>query len=61
MPRRKWLVVILVFSLLAFTIFLIQHDGSSNWFVEYSLPLKETYKLMDVGIVDANGDKLLDI
>lgn len=61
MVRKKWAVIILVFSIFAFTVLTFQHDGSSNWFVAYSLPLKETHKLMDVGIVDANGDNLLDI
>jgi hypothetical protein len=61
MGSKKLVVVILIFSIFAFFVFTFQHDGSSNWFVEYPLPLKGTHKLMDVGIVDANGDNLLDI
>lgn len=42
-------------------IFLSQRPGSSDWFVEYPLPLEETHRFFDLGIVDANGDDLLDI
>jgi hypothetical protein len=42
-------------------IFLSQRPGSSDRFVEYPLPLEETHRFFDLGIVDANGDDLLDI
>ena len=61
MGSKKLAVIILVFSIVAFIALTLQHYGSSNGFVEYPLPLKETHKLMDIGIVDANGDNLLDI
>ena len=34
---------------------------STRGFVEFPLPLKETFRLFDMGVVDANGDGLLDI
>jgi len=35
--------------------------SSTNGFAVFPLPLKETFRLFDVGVVDANGDGLLDI
>jgi hypothetical protein len=43
------------------TIYAVRLHTSEDWFVEYPLPLRETDRLFDVGIVDANGDDLLDI
>jgi hypothetical protein len=61
MGSKKWAAAILIISILAITGYIVQRDSSSRWFVEYPLPLTEAHKIMDVGIVDANGDNLLDI
>ena len=34
---------------------------SRGSFVEYPIPFKATQLLMDIGVVDANGDDLLDV
>lgn len=36
-------------------------SGPNPWFVEYPLPVAETYRLFDIGVVDANGDGRLDL
>ena len=61
MGSKRLVVVILIFSVFTFFIFTFQNDGTSNWFVEYPLPLEETHRFFDMGVVDANGDDLLDI
>lgn len=33
----------------------------AQWFVEHPIPLANTYRLFDLGVVDANGDDRLDI
>jgi hypothetical protein len=42
-------------------VYITQNSGPSDWFVEQPLPLEETHRFFDMGIVDANGDDLLDI
>jgi hypothetical protein len=37
------------------------HWPSRDMFVEYPIPFKATHLLMDIGIVDANGDDVLDV
>ena len=61
MNKRKLSVGILVLSVLVLTFLSLQYSKSSDWFVEYPLPLKETHRLFDIGVVDANGDDRLDI
>lgn len=62
MDRKKLLVGFLLFSVLFFVIFALQQKNSlSNWFEEYPLPLKESHRFFDIGVVDANEDTHLDI
>lgn len=61
MGNKKWLGIFLIFIILAFLIVRLQYFGTSKEFVNYPLPLSEMHKVMDVGIVDANNDNLLDI
>lgn len=61
MSRQKWMIAVIVSTVLTIVLFAITHANSSGEFVEYPLPLKETSRLFDIGVVDANGDKLLDI
>lgn len=61
MNKRKLSIGILVFSVLVITVLAQQYYKSSDWFVEYQLPFKETHRLFDIGVVDANGDDRLDI
>ncbi len=63
MNKKKWTAVILVLSAMVIAVLALQHRNSSDWFVEYPLPLIEEYqhRLFDIGIVDANQDNLLDI
>jgi hypothetical protein len=34
---------------------------SRGWFVKYAIPFQATQLLMDIGVVDANGDDVLDV
>ena len=61
MTSKKWTVIFLVFAIFAVSVLIWQRNGSSRWFAEYRLPVKEMYKIMDVGVVDVNGDDNLDI
>ncbi|KPK53173.1 MAG: hypothetical protein AMS22_07790 [Thiotrichales bacterium SG8_50] len=61
MRGKKWAFSVLIFFVFGVTALGLQCDGSSSWFAEYPLPLREDHKLFDVGVVDVNGDKLLDI
>lgn len=58
---KKWTAGIIVLSALAIVIAALVQQHSEDWFIEHPLPLKETHRLFDAGIVDANGDNLLDI
>lgn len=61
MTKRNFYIGILVVSIFVIGIVSLHYSESSNWFVEYPLPIKETHRLFDIGIVDANGDNHLDI
>ncbi len=61
MSRKKWTAVILVLSILTLALLTLQYQKSSTWFVEHPLPLTKAHRFFDIGIVDANGDNLLDI
>jgi len=58
---KNWIVIVSVFIIVSVAVLILQYRKSSDWFVEYSIPLKETHRLFDIGVVDANGDNLLDI
>jgi hypothetical protein len=62
MNRKNWTVLVLALASLA-VIFIAWRllASSDDWFVEHPMPLQETARLFDVGIVDANGDDRLDI
>lgn len=36
-------------------------ERPGRWFVEHPLPVAKTHRLYDIGVVDANGDGVLDI
>ncbi len=58
--KRNLALLLLVTSVAAY--FAVRFfTASSDWFVEHSIPLKETQRLFDIGVVDANGDNFLDI
>lgn len=57
----KSLAGILMLCTIAGTIVFLARDTAADRFTEFPLPLKETYRLFDAGIVDANGDGFLDI
>lgn len=61
MDRKKVLTSFLLLSALFFAFIALQKNNFSGWFEEYPLPLKETHRFFDIGVVDANGDNLLDI
>jgi len=58
---KKWVTAVLLLSVCTIVIVSLEYDQGSAWFVEHPLPLNETHRLFDAGIVDANGDNLLDI
>lgn len=58
---KKWIVVVLVLITFAFAALNLQQHDYADWFVELPMPLIEGDRLFDIGIVDANGDNLLDI
>jgi len=58
---KKWIVVVLVLITFAFAGLNLQQHDYSDWFVALPIPLIEGDRLFDIGIVDANGDNLLDI
>ena len=61
MRSKKWPGIFILLVLLGLLVFGLRYIDSSNEFVNYPLPLSEMHKIMDVGIVDANNDGLLDI
>jgi len=61
LTTRNRTILAFLAAVAAAGIFLAKQPGSSDWFVEYPLPLEETDRFFDIGIVDANGDDLLDI
>ena len=61
MTTRNRTILAFLAAVAAAGIFLAKQPGSSDWFVEYPLPLEQTHRFFDIGIVDANGDELLDI
>lgn len=61
MVINRLAAVILVSGLLAVLVIFLRNDSTSGWFIDYPLPLKETYKLMDIGIADVNADNRLDV
>jgi hypothetical protein len=61
LTTRNRTILAFLAAVAAVGIFLAQHLGSSDWFVKYPLPMEETHRFFDLGIVDANGDDLLDI
>jgi hypothetical protein len=58
---RSRAILAFVILVTAVGAFLARNSGTSDWFVEYPPPLQETHRFFDLGIVDANGDHLLDI
>jgi hypothetical protein len=58
--RNKTILAILA-AIVVVTILLARYTELSDWFVEYPLPMEETHRFFDLGIVDANGDDMLDI
>ena len=62
MDRKKLLVGLLLLSVLFFTTIALQQiNRESSWFEEYPSALNEAHRFFDIGVVDANGDNLLDI
>ena len=61
MSKKKWVVPIVLLSILGIIAFIVLQRDLSRWFVDYPLPIKETHRLFDIGVVDANGDNFLDI
>ena len=61
MTTRTRTILAFLVAVAAVGVFIVQHPGASGWFVEYPLPQDETDRFFDLGIVDANGDDLLDI
>lgn len=59
--KKIWVAGSLVLSALVCFVLFLDNRPASRWFVDHPLPLKETYRLFDAGIVDADGDNLLDI
>jgi hypothetical protein len=61
LTTRSSLTLAFIAAAVAFDILLVIYTGSSARFVEYPLPMEETHRFFDLGIVDANGDDMLDI
>ena len=61
MSLKRWLVVVLVLITLSYVAVNLQQHDYSGLFVEIPIPLIEGDRLFDIGIVDTNGDNLLDI
>ena len=61
MSTSNRIILAFLVATAALGIFLVHSTGPSDWFVEYPLPMDETHRFFDMGIVDANGDDLLDI
>ena len=61
MNRKKLLTSFLLLSVLLIVFIALQKNNFSGWFEEYPFPLKEIPRFFDIGVVDANGDNLLDI
>jgi hypothetical protein len=53
--------VILAVVVLALSTWILQQQKTDKWFTEQPLPLTETHRFFDIGVVDANGDDHLDI
>ncbi|MDH3980392.1 MAG: CRTAC1 family protein [Gammaproteobacteria bacterium] len=61
MTTKNRTILAFPIAVAAVSIYLVLQPVSSGRFVEYPLPLDETDRFFDLGIVDANGDDLLDI
>lgn len=61
MNHKKWIIAVVVACIVVVALYVLQRHDASGQFVSYPLPLKETSRLFDIGVVDANGDNLLDI
>ncbi len=71
MRKKRNVFVLIIVSLLIFlgSFFVVKNvpfqdeisAATGDVFVEQPIPLQETFRLFDMGVVDANGDNLLDI
>ena len=61
MRKAKLGLIILLASTLGAVAFVATQPHSFEWFVEYPLPLQESPRFFDMGVVDVNGDNILDI
>jgi hypothetical protein len=59
--RRKFAALLLLAVMSAAALATCHLVASHKWFVLAPFPLREADRLFDVGIVDANGDGLLDV
>lgn len=61
MGKRLTITVVVLSALAALAAALAFSDRSHEWFAPHALPVTTSHRLFDIGIVDADGDGVLDI
>lgn len=60
--RRSLVITAVLIALAALAFAGLQaFERSGGWFVEHPMPVTKTHRLYDIGVVDADGDGILDI